>query len=422
MITVTVILLFLLLASGMHIAVAFGLATATIILLGTGVPPVMIAQTAFRSVNSYPLLAVPFFLLAGNAMMRGQLGAIIIDLIASIVQVIRGGLAVTVMLASVFFAAVAGSSLASMAAIGSTMTERMSRQNYPPRFSAGLIAVGSTLGLMIPPSLAFILIGVIIGLPIDKLFLAGLAPGLMEAAMLTITSLYLARKHGYGVKVDHVDWPKVGRTVPRAIPALLMPAIILGSIYGGLFTPTEVSAVAAVYAILLCLLFYRTMNLTAVWTAIKDSTLQTTMIYSIFMGGSLIGFLLVRTGFSQDVAAIVTAWDLPPWAFLLMVNILLLLLGTFLDGVSLTILTAPVLFPMAKALGVDPFHFAVIMVANIEIAVLTPPVGINVFAMSKLAKIPVREVSKGVLPYYLTRLIALALITYVPAISLFFVR
>lgn len=422
MIFIAIGLIFLLLASGMQIAVAFGLVTAVLVIFFTGVPPVVIGQTAFRSVNSYPLLAVPFFILAGNLMMRGQLGAIIIDLLAAVVQVFRGGLAVAVMLASVFFAAVAGSSLASMAAIGSTMIDRMKLQHYPPRFSSGLIAVGSTLGLMIPPSLAFILIGVIVGLPIDKLFLAGLIPGIMEACLLTLTALLISRRKGYGVKIDSIEWGGIARQLPRAAPALLMPAIILGSIYGGLFTPTEVSAVAAVYALLLCLVFYRTLGLGDAWNAVKDSMLQTTMIYAIFMGGSLISFILVRTGFSRDIAGLITSLDLHPWLFLLLVNLLLLALGTFLDGVSLTILTAPVLFPIAEVLGVDPIHFAVIMVANVEIAVLTPPIGINVFAMSKLANMPVGEVARGVLPYYGMRLFALMLITFIPPISLFLVR
>ncbi|MCD8503960.1 MAG: TRAP transporter large permease subunit [Burkholderiaceae bacterium] len=200
-----------------------------------------------------------------------------------------------------------------------------------------------------------------------------------------------------------------------------MPVLVLGSIYTGFLTPTEVSAFAAAYAAVLCLLVYRSVTLGGIWTVAKDSLLQTTMIFAVVMGGSLVGFVLARMGISAQLVQFITDLNMTAWQFLLAVNILLLILGMFLDGVALIVLTAPLLFPVATALGINPIHFAVIMVANVEIATLTPPIGLNLFVMSGIAKIPVHEVVRGVLPFYAVRILGLMLITYVPAIALFFI-
>jgi C4-dicarboxylate transporter, DctM subunit len=411
----------LLLALGSHVAVALGLVTAGLILTIGGVPMTVIAQTAFRSVNSYALLAIPMFILAGNLMMRGRIAELMIDLTVSVVRAVRGGLAQTVLITAVFFAAVSGSSVGSAAAIGASTVEGMRRANYPARFAAALVAVGGTLGLMIPPSLGFILIGSIVGLPIDRLFLAGLIPGIMEAILLMIATGWIVKRKGYAEAPRRPDWASFGKNLPRAVPALLMPVLVLGSIYSGFLTPTEVSAFAAAYAALLCLLVYRTVNGRMMWQTAQDSLLQTTMIFAVVMGGSLIGFVLARMGVSASLIAGIEALNMSPWVFLLVVNLVLLFLGMFLDGIALIVLTAPLLFPAAIALGIDPIHFAVIMVANVEIATLTPPIGLNLFVMSGIAKIPVHEVARGVMPFYAVRLTGLALITYIPQISLFLV-
>ncbi|NMG01640.1 TRAP transporter large permease subunit [Azoarcus taiwanensis] len=410
------------LAFGTHVAVALGLVTAGLVLLFDGVPTTVIAQTAFKSVNSYPLMAIPMFVLAGNLMMKGQIANLMIELVGSVVRAVKGGLALTVLITSVFFAAVSGSSVASAAAIGASTVEGLKREKYPARFSAAIVAVGGTLGLMIPPSLAFILIGSIVGLPVDKLFIAGLLPGLMEAIMLMIATVFFAKRNNYGAKAIRPDWRGFGRRLPGATAALAMPVLVLGSIYTGFLTPTEVSAFAAAYAALLCLFVYRSITVGGMWGVAKDSLLQTTMIFAVVMGGSLVGFMLARMGVSAQLVSYITAMEMSAWQFLLVVNVVLLILGMFLDGIALIVLTAPLLFPIAIALGIDPIHFAVIMVANVEIATLTPPIGLNLFVMSGIAKIPVHEVARGVLPFYAVRVIGLMLITYVPAISLFLLR
>lgn len=416
------LLMLALLAIGSHVAVALGLVSAGLVLTIDGVPLTVVAQTAFKSVNSYPLMAIPMFILAGNLMMRGDIAGMMIELIGSLVRALRGGLALTVMIACVFFAAISGSSVGSAAAIGAATVDKLRQENYPPRFSAGLIAVGGTLGLMIPPSLGFILIGSIVGIPVDKLFIAGIVPGLMEAALLMCMVVYLSRKHGHGNRLAKPDWAGFGRRLPGATGALLMPVLILGSIYTGYFTPTEVSALAAAYAAVLCLFVYRTVSLPGVWQVAKDSTLQTTMIFAVVMGGSLIGFVLARMGVSDNLINTISGLNMSPWQFLLLANLILLVLGMFIDGVAMIVLTAPLLFPIATRLGIDPIHFAVIMVANVEIATLTPPIGLNLFVMSGITKLPVHEVVRGVMPFYVVRLLALMLISYIPSISLVLIR
>ncbi len=410
--------LLVLMALGVHVAVSMGVISSLMVISLDRVPVTVIAQNVFNSVNSYPLMAIPMFILMGNLMMRGRIVSILLLLIGSIVRAVRGGLALTVMLSCVFFAAVSGSSVASASAIGASAVDELKREQYPPRFAAALVAVGGTLGLMIPPSLGFILIGSIVGLPVDKLFIAGILPGLMEAALLLLTTYVLSRRNGYGGPPQPADPALFVRKLPRASGALSMPVLVMGGIYLGIFTPTEVSALAAAYAIVLCLLIYRTLGWRDVWQASQDSILQTTMIFAVVAGGSLIGFILARMGVSASLVSFIEWLELTPWLFLLLANILLLILGTALDGVAMIVLTAPLLFPMAQHLGINPVHFAVIMVANVEIATLTPPIGLNVFVMSATARLPVEEVSRGVYPFYLTRIVGLMIITYVPWLSL----
>lgn len=416
------VLTLIFLAIGTHVAVALGLVAIGLALLSDGVPTTVIAQTAFKSVNSYPLMAIPMFVLAGNLMMKGKIANLMIELVGSVVRAIKGGLALTVLITSVFFAAISGSSVASAAAIGASTVEGLKHENYPVQFSAALVAVGGTLGLMIPPSLSFILIGSIVGIPVDKLFIAGIVPGLMEAVLLMIATAYFAKRNNYGSNVLRPDWHGFGKRLPAATAALSMPALVLGSIYTGFLTPTEVSAFAAAYAALLGLFIYRSITVGEMWSVAKESLLQTTMIFTVVMGGSLVGFMLARMGASQQLVSYITDMGMNAWQFLLVVNVVLLILGMFLDGVTMVVLTAPLLFPMASALGINPIHFAVIMVANVEIATLTPPIGLNLFVMSGVAKIPVHEVARGVLPFFGVRIIGLMLITYIPSISLVLLR
>lgn len=417
-----ILLMLVLFTIGVHMAVAMAVCGALLVLFASGVPLHTIAQNAFTSVDSYALVAIPFFIWTGDLMMRGRIATVIVELIGTFARAIRGGLAITVLLACVFFAAISGSSVATAAAVGASSVESLKSEGYPARFAAALAAVGGTLGVMIPPSLSFIVIGAVVGMPVDKLFLAGILPGLLEAFLLIVTAYVVSQRLGYGIITGRPDYCCFARRLPPALPALVMPILILGSIYGGFLTPTEVSAVALVYAIFLGILVYRSATLSDVWRSGQNAVMQSCMIFLVIIGGNILSFMLTRLGIASDIAAFFRDSGMTKAQFLFMVNVLLFILGGPLEGISMIVLTAPIIFPIAISLGVDPIHLAVIYVANVEIATLTPPIGLNLFVMAGIAKMPVGEVIRGVTPFWFARLFALMLITYIPEISLFLVR
>lgn len=416
----TIIAIVLLLAFGMEIGIAVGLAGIILLLFYMEIPITIIAHEVFSSVHSYSLLAIPFFIMAGNVMMEGRLADRLMDFFGSFLRRFSGGLGIGAMFSAIFFAAISGSSVASAAALGNAVTTSLQTENYSKRFTAGLLAVGGTLGLMIPPSLAFILIGTMIGIPVRDLFIAGVTPGILEGILLIIMTYFISKKHGYGHK-RKIQLKEVSSTFKGSLPALFLPLLILGGIYFGIFTPTEVSVVAVVYALLISMFIYKTIKFKSIPSILKGSIYSTAMIYLVLIGGSLLGFILTRIGVANHLLSFIQSMDMPIWAFLLLINIFLLLLGMFLDGISLIVILTPLLFPIAMGMGIDPIHFAVIMVANIEIATITPPVGLNLFVISGVSKISISEVVKGVAPFYTVRLIGLLLITYVPWFSLWLV-
>lgn len=414
--------LLLLIALGVHISVALGVVAVVLIALDPAIPLVLVAQAAWDSLDKYALVAIPFFIFAGNLMSRGDLALIVMELVGTLVRGMRGGMALATAVAAVFFAAVNGSSVACAVALGPAATRLLPNEGYPPRFAASVVAVCGTLGLMIPPSLTFILIGSIVGLPITDLFIAGLLPGLMEAALLGITTVILSRMHGYGTVVPGVDVRGFAHRLPRSLGAVGMPFLIIGTIYAGWFTPTEVSALAAVYAVVLVTLVYRTAGLGTVWSTGCESVMQTVMIFGILLGSGLLTVVMTRLGLAEQMTELVRAGNVGPFEFLLLVNLLLIVVGMFLDGVSMIVLLSPILFPMAQASGVDPIHFAVIMTALVEVATLTPPVGLNLFVMSRITGLPLHAMAAGVAPFYIVRVLALVIINSVPLLSLALVR
>jgi C4-dicarboxylate transporter DctM subunit len=417
-VAIAVVALLALIAAGIHVAIALGIIAAGLMLVNFNIPPILIAQTAWGSIDSYALVAIPFFIFSGNLMSRGNLALVIMNLVASVVRCFKGGVALALAISSMFFAAVNGSSVACAVALGPAAVRLLPAEGYSPRFSAALIAVCGTLGLMIPPSLSFILIGSIVGMPIPDLFIAGIIPGLLELTLLATGTVVLSRRYGFGIQQDKPDWKAFRNALPSASGALLMPVLIIGTIYAGLFTPTEVSALAAIYAAVLVLLVYRTANLYAIWQTLQESVKQTVMIYGILLGSGLLTAMLTRLGLAAELTRFVAESDISPFVFLLTVNILLIIVGMFLDGVSMIVLLSPILFPLATAVDINPVHFAVILTALVEIATLTPPVGLNLFVMSKITKLPVHEIIQGVLPFYGIRLVGLLLINAVPQLSL----
>lgn len=416
------VVLVIILVLGVHIAVGLGLTAEILMFLYTSLSLKVVAQNAMKSVNSYPLAAIPFFILAGEAVMVGRLGEPLIVLANVVLRRIRGGLAVATMVTATFFGAVTGSSVACCAALGKITTELMGKENYPKNMIAGLTAVGGTLGLMIPPSLSFILIGTIMGIPIVTLFTAGILPGLFEGGILSIVTYLLCRKNNWGVtSKDPIKFLDLWNKFVKAIGILLFPVLVLGGIYSGTFTPTEAAAFASVYALLLIIAGNRGGG-KDIWNVLKKSLVQSGFIYFIVIGGNLLGFIVTTLGINESIVGFVASLGMGKYAVLLLLNIILLIMGCFLDGVSLTIIFTPMLFPIATAMGVDPIHFAVIMTCNIEIATLTPPVGLNLYVMSGISGLPVMEVAKGIGPFYAVRITMLMVITYIPIMSLFLVE
>lgn len=407
-----------LISFGVHIAVALGLVAVGLLLLEANIPLSLAAQAAWDGIDKYSLVAIPFFIFAGNVMSRGNLALLILDLVGCLVRWFRGGVALAVAASSVFFAAVNGSSVACTVALGPAATRLLPKEGYPKEFAAALVAVCGTLGLMIPPSLTFILIGSIVGLPVADLFIAGIIPGLLEAVMLGTATILVSRWKGYGGTTQPVDLPGFMSRLPGAAGALAMPVLIIGSIYAGFFTPTEVSALAAIYAAVLVLLVYRTANLKAVWETAQESVMQSVLIYGILLAAGLLTVVLTRIGLAAQLTSFMVEYQVSAFQFLLAVNIALIIIGMFIDGVSMIVLLAPLLFPMAQAAGINPIHFAVILTALVEVATLTPPVGLNLFVMSRITDLPIHRVVVGVLPFYGTRVLALILINAFPFLSL----
>ena len=376
-----------------------------------------LAETQFSSINSFVIMAIPFFILAGNIMMRGRMAQSIFDFMNSLTRWMTGGAAIGSTGACAVFGSLTGSSAASAAALSPVIIPELTRVGYPRHFACGLMAAGGTLGIMLPPSVVFILYGVLTGTSVAALFLAGIIPGLFLAFLIGLTSYIIARRNGFGSKGAFIP-TEVWATFVRAFPALLMPILVLGGIYSGWFTPTEAAAVGVVYAMLATLYIYRTLRWRDFKAIFSESAKNSAVVLIILSASIGIGLLASFLGIADQLAEFLISMDLSPWQFLLAVNILLLIFGCFFDGFTLLILFTPLLLPSLRALDIDLIHFGIIMTANIEIAAITPPLGLNLFVISSVTKIGVMEVAKGVLPFVLALLVGLFAITYIPAISL----
>lgn len=417
LLTITIILVLLLLASGIEIGIAIGLTGVFLLLFQENIPFTVISREVMSSVNDYALLAIPFFILTGNLMMKGNLVERLLDFFGSFMRRITGGLGMGAMLASVFFASISGSSVASSAAMGKSVTTSLQKENYPKKFSAGIVAVGGTLGLMIPPSVTFILIGSMEGIPVSDLFIAGITPGILEGLILICTTYFVSKKQNLGIRKE-IKFKEVSSSFRSSIAALVLPILIIGGIYLGFFTPTEVSVVAVVYSFLIGLLIYRTIKFKDLPGILGDTIYTTAMIFLVLIGGSILSFILTRFNIANLILDFINNLNIEQWQFLLLVNLILLIMGMFLDGISLIIILVPLLFPVATGMGVNPIHLAVIMTANVEIATITPPVGLNLFVISGITKLRVTDVAKGIVPFYGVRILGLMIITFVPFLSM----
>jgi C4-dicarboxylate transporter DctM subunit len=409
--------LFVCLLAGVPVAISLGFASIMTVLLFADQSLVALAQRFFSATQVYPLLAIPFFILAGTFMTTGGVAKRMIGFANALVGHFRGGLGMAALLACAFFAAVSGSSPATVVAVGSIMIAGMEKSGYSKSFAAGLICNAGTLGILIPPSIVLVVYGAVTETSIRDLFMAGVLPGILLTVALMVTVAVIARRKQLP-RQPRADWRTLARTAREAVWGLLLVIIILGGIYLGVFTPTEAAAVAAVYAFLVAVFIYRDIRLPDVPRVLTDSARITAMLMFIIANAYLFGFVLTTEQIPQLASAWITDLGLPPWGFLLAVNVLLLAAGNFMEPTSVILILVPILFPIAMELGIDPIHFGIIMTVNMEIGLITPPVGLNLFVTAGVAEMSVERVIRAALPWLLVLLSVLLVISYVPAISL----
>jgi len=400
------------------VAVAIGLASIVGVGLETRMPWLVIAQQLYAALDKYPLMAVPFFILAGNLMEAGGISDRMVEFAKSLIGGIQGGLACTCVLTCMIFAAVAGSSVATTFAVGAILIPSMVRHGYPAPFAASLQASAAELGVIIPPSVPMILFAVSTDTSVGEIFIAGIGPGLLIVLALVLYVWLYARWHGLGKRDGEGRLP-LWHSFKKAWWALLMPVIILGGIYGGIFTPTEASAVAVVYALFVGCFVYKRLNFKILTQTFHRSVISTAVIMFIMANAGVFGFLLNRAGIPMALGNWLTEVFATELSFLLGVNIALFVIGMFIETSASIVVLAPLLLPVAIQFGVDPVHFGLIMVVNLALGMVTPPFGVNLFAASQVAKVPLERMVRPLLPFVAMIITCLAIITYWPDLSLY---
>ena len=415
------ILLIALMLTGMPISIALGLTVLTFLFTMTEVPVQAVALKLFTGIEKFEIMAIPFFILAGGFLTHGGVARRMINFATSMVGHWHGGLALAGVLACALFAAVSGSSPATVVAIGSIILPAMVQQGYPKSFGAGVITTSGALGILIPPSIVMVMYSVSTNTSVGKLFMAGVVPGLMLAFLLGLTTWALARKHAYP-RMERVSWGGRWRAFRDSVWGLLLIVVVMGGIYTGIFTPTEAAAMSAVYAFLIAVFVYRDLRLPQVGKVLLSSAAMSAMLLYIITNAVLFSFLMTSEGIPQAMAGWIMDKGLGQVSFLLVVNLLLLLAGNVMEPSSIVLIMAPILFPVATALGIDPVHFGIIMVVNMEIGMCHPPVGLNLYVASGITKMGITELTIAVMPWLLTMVGFLIIITYVPQVSLWLPR
>jgi C4-dicarboxylate transporter DctM subunit len=424
-----------LMASGMPISIALGLSVLTYLFILSDVDPKMVGLKLFTSIDRFEIMAIPFFILAGNFLTAGGVARRMIDFATSLIGHWYGGLGLAGVVACALFAAISGSSVATVVGIGSIILPALVQQGYPPRFSAGVIATSGALGILFPPSINLVIYAVATsgmqprgptGLVVDsasigQLFMAALVPGLILSAMLGATTWYRAWRHDYP-RMPRSSWRECWRAFRESVWGLLLILLVLGGIYSGLFTPTEAAAVAAVYAFFIAVFVYKGLPLKDVPAVLLKAASMSAMILYIITNAAVFSWLLTSEQIPQSMAEWMTAQGFGIVAFLLVTNIVLLAAGNFMDPAAITLIMAPILFPMAATLGVHPVHLGILMAVNMEVGLCHPPVGLNLYVAAGITKMGITELTVAVLPWLITMLIFLAMVTYIPTLSLWLPR
>jgi len=411
------LLLFGLMLTGMPISISLGLTVLTYLFVMTQVPITAVALKLFTGIERFEIMAIPFFILAGNFLTHGGVARRMINFASSMVGHWAGGLGLAGVLACALFAAVSGSSPATVVAIGSIVLPAMIKQGFPARFGAGVITTSGALGILIPPSIVMVMYAVATNTSVGQLFIAGIVPGIVLATMLGLTTWWIARKNGYP-RQPRASWGERWRAFRESVWGLLLIVVVIGGIYTGVFTPTEAAAMSAVYAFFVAIFVYRDMPLSRVPKVLLDSANMSAMLLYIITNAVMFSYLMTSENIPQAMAAWMLDRGLGVVAFLLIVNVLLLLAGNVMEPSSIVLILAPILFPVAMKLGIDPIHFGIMMTVNMEVGMCHPPVGLNLYVASGITKMGITELTIAVWPWLLAMLIFLLLVTYWPALSI----
>lgn len=428
-------LLGVLLLTGMPVSIALGLTVMTFLFTMTNVPMDSIALKLFTGIEKFEIMAIPFFILAGSFLTHGGVAQRMIRFANAMVGHLPGGMGLAAVLACALFASISGSSPATVAAIGSIMIPAMAKQGYPVQFGTGIVSTSGGLGILLPPSIVMVMYAVatsgmmvegpdgarVATASIGQLFIAGIVPGLILAFMLGLTTMFRAWKLNYP-RMPKASYKERWSAFKDSVWGLMLVIIVMGGIYSGVFTPTEAAAISAVYAFVIAIWVYKDIKLKDVRRIVLESAAMSAMLLYIITNAVMFAFILTSEQIPQSIASWIVDQGMGLIAFLLFVNVLLLIIGMVMEPSGLILIMAPILFPVAMKLGMDPVHFGIMLVVNMEIGLATPPVGLNLYVASSISKLGLTEVTKSTIPWLLTGLLFLMLITFVPEVTLWFPR
>ena len=416
---IQVLFLFLAVAIALGVPIGIALISATSIASTLAeIPLAIIPQKLVASNDSFPLMAIPLFIFSGAIMSNGGVSKRLVALAESFVGTITGGLGIVANLTGIFFSAISGSSAATSAAVGTIMLPEMKERGYDTKFSSAIIAASGTTGIIIPPSVTMVVYGVIAGVSISDLFSGGIVPGVLMGLSLCLVTYVICKMNGYkGIKFK--GFKNIGKTFINAVWGMLMPVIILGGIYGGIFTPTEAAAVSVLYGLIVAKFIYKELDFKSLNYIIEDTVISSATIMIIMNAAGLFSWLLTREQVPVKIANLFIALTENPLIFLLLVNILLLIVGMLLNPSAAVTILAPILVPVAMKFNVDPVFFGVLMVSNLAIGSLTPPVGTGLFVASSISGIPIERVAKATLPFFLILVVDIIIITLFPSLVVF---
>ncbi|WP_153144709.1 TRAP transporter large permease [Dechloromonas sp. H13] len=410
-------LLAVLMLTGMPISISLGLTVLTFLFTMTQVPLESVALKLFTGIEKFEIMAIPFFILAGNFLTHGGVAKRMINFATSMVGHWYGGLGLAGVLACALFAAVSGSSPATVVAIGSILLPAMVKAGFPNKFGAGVISTSGALGILIPPSIVMVMYSVATNTSVGALFMAGVIPGLALAATLGGVTWYRARKFNYP-RQPKASWGERWQSFRKSVWGLLLIVVVMGGIYTGIFTPTEAAAMSAVYAFFVAVFIYKDMGLKDVPKVLLNSANMSAMLLYIITNAVLFSFIMTNENIPQALADWMLGHGLGVITFLLAVNVILLLAGNFMEPSSIVLIFAPILFPVAMQLGIHPVHFGILMVVNMEVGMCHPPVGLNLYVASGITKMGITELTVAVWPWLLSMLVFLGVVTYWPGLSL----